>query len=227
MRVLSLALALVLAACSDETLSREKALEVAAGIPIGLAELPGGWGPATAEVAAELELSPGCDIFDPQVVFPGALGRASSPALEGPLDEQLQTFGAVYAEEDAAEADIAATVDILERCEEEFRDAVRGFAEGELEALGIDLGFFADIDVEIEELERPAIGDSARAYRLGVHVSLPGDDQRFTLDAIAVREGRVAGGLVYGVFGGIDETSESEITSALREKLTAAEGELP
>ena len=204
------------------------ARELAPGVPLTLGDLPAGWDESMADLVGQVELSPECDIFDLDVAFPGAAATAQSPDYEGMLNEQLITYAAVFHSADDARATVQATRGTVERCRDEFTSEGRRLAEAELEALGVDLGLFADITVEIFERENaPTLGDVSAAYVLQVTVSLPGDDQRFTIDVRAFAEGRVAGAIICAKFGADDPAAALDLAQRLLGKAAVAEAQLP
>jgi hypothetical protein len=92
--------------------------------------------------------------------------------------------------------------------------------------VGIDLGIFADLDVSVEEVDAEPLGDQSRAFRAQVKVSLPGDDQSFTLDVAAVRVGRVVGVVTYAGFGDHNAAEEKSFGDKIVANMTAADGRL-
>ena len=60
-----------------------------------------------------------------------------------------------------------------------------------------------------------------------VNVNLILTSQQYNLDAIVVREGRVAGALIYGRFGQPDDSVETELLRLMAGKLLAVNASLP
>lgn len=208
----------------------EVARRVAPAIPLTPDDLNGDWfrSETAGDFLDQLTLRPACDIRDPRVLFTGAVAAERSDTLEGPAGQQLITYGAVFPDEAAAAASLDAVGRLIDDCKEDFKEEVRRLAAEQLDALGIDLGFFADIDVSLERTEVPAVGDDQRAYRLQVTVGVLGEDLEFTVDASVIRSGRTGGGLVFAAFG---EPSRGDQQAALRlllvNKMEAAGEELP
>lgn len=175
----------------------------------------------------QLTLRPACDIRDPRVVFPGAVAAERSDTLEGPAGQQVLTYGAVFPDEATAAASLDAVGRLIEECETDFKDEVGRLAAEQLDALGIDLGFFADIDVSLTPAEVPEAGDDLRAYRLQVTVGVLGQDREFTVDVAALRSGRIAGGLVFAAFGEPSGPQQAALRRLLLAKMEAADAELP
>jgi hypothetical protein len=233
--VTGVALLLVLSACGGDSSPtpsssfEDVAERLVADALLSVSDLPTGW----EEVAAGYELTNGadllddCDVFDLDVTFAGAVVTESSKTYEGLREQQVASFAGVYREDWEAASAVSATRETLDRCEDEFRDVVRSLAEDRLEALGIDLGFLADIDVNLGERQGAGLGDSSAAYRMEVKVGLPGADQRFTLDVLVISEGRVGAAMTYATFGSPDEEEEAEIARSLLDNSAAVEAQLP
>lgn len=199
-------------------------LDVVAEAPLRLEELPGGWQrtPPGQDLGALTDLSPGCDIFEPSVPFPGALATASSSSYLGTRDQQVQTFAAIYTTQPEAETAIGATRGVVDRCGDEFKDVLRLAAEDQLEALGISPGLFASINVQLEERQPPPIGESAAAYRVQVSVSALGTSESFTVDYVAFQSGRLVAAFLHATFGAVDAGEQAAIAEALRDSAIAA-----
>ena len=136
------------------------------------------------------------------------------------------SFGAIYPDEAAAEAALDKAPDLVDRCEDEFKETAREVASNLLDALGMDLGTFADIDVSIEPVDIADLGDQSLAYRLLVSVGILGNDQHFTLDVAAVRDGRTVGGATYTTFGEPLVDDEAMVFEKLSQKVAAVEEDL-
>jgi hypothetical protein len=225
---------LVLTACGDDDDDpsptadfADAAREAVPVIPLTTDDMPPNWETADAPISDSVELSDGCDIFGLDVVFPEATATATGDALSGGLQQQLLSFGAIYHDPDEAQSALEDTRVVVDRCREEFEDEVRRLAEQELQALGIDLGIFADIDASIEEMDVDLDADGGLAYRVAVTVGIPGADQHFTLDVFLVREGRAVGAVTYATFGQPNLGDEALITESLIDHTGEAEEMLP
>lgn len=234
--------AVVLAACSDDTSSPNssatatptptidfatEARRLVGGAVFSAEDLPGFKPLGADDLQSQVGLSDECDIFDAGVVFPEAVATADSGAYEGTLDEQLVNLAGIYRTADDASEALAATRDLRNRCEGEFREAVEQVARDFLGALGIDVGFLATIDVVIADYEASPVGEESAAYRMQVTVNLVLTRQQYNLHAIAVREGRVVGALIYGRFGQLNDNAEVELLRLMESKLSAANASLP
>jgi hypothetical protein len=228
---------LLFAACGDDSDAGPTAAvdfstaaqSLVAEIPLAEDDLSGGWRPAAddeEDLTGNVELPEGCNIFDLNVAFPDAVARASGPRLRGSLGEQVTSYGAVYRGADLAQEAVDNTRDILTRCGNDYKVAVEKIADEELSALGINLGFLADLDVTLQELPI-ATGDGAAFYRLQAKVNVPGDDLTFTLDARVVRAGRVVSAVTYYRQGDTDTQAAQEVTAALVASAGEVDGELP
>jgi hypothetical protein len=207
------------------TVSRDAADD----IPLTSEDLTGDWEELEEDdvLTGDIALSTDCNIFDLGIVFPEAAATSTGDTLSGGLEQQLTTFGAVHADPDAAQAAIDRTAVIVEVCGDEFEAEVRRIANEQIEALGIDLGIFADIDVGISPTEPPVEGEGSAAYRVGVTIGLIGGDQRFTLDVFLLREGRAIGAATYATFGLPNTDDQAAIGNTLLEHVREAERRLP
>jgi hypothetical protein len=225
---------IVLASCGDDddgpspTLDfADAAREAVPLIPLTADDMPPNWDTADTPITDRVKLSDECDIFDLDTTFPRAAATETGDALSGGIQQQLLSYGAIYRDPDDAQSALDATGDLVDQCRDEFEDEVRRLAEQELEALGIDLGIFADIDASIDELDVDLDADGAVAYRVEVTVGIPGADQHFTLDVFLVREGRAVGAATYATFGEPNIGDEALITETLISHAAEAEEELP
>lgn len=182
---------------------------------------------AADDLQSQANLSDQCDIFDPGVAFPDAVATAESGAYGSILDDQLLNIAGIYRSADDASAALARTRDLRVRCEGEFEAAVEQVARDFLDVLGIDLGLFSTIDVAITGYDPAAVGDEIIGYRMHVNVNLVLTSQQYNLEAIVVREGKVAGFLVYGRFGQVDDAAEAELLELMAGKLSAVNASLP
>ena len=232
------ALLLAFVACDDEAAEPTPSPtpdfeEVAAGlvpdVPLTLTDLPAGFERSTdtEDLIAQLGLSAECDIFDDAVVFPDAAAAADGDGFEGGNGQLVLSFGAIYQTVAGAEAAVQNTRTLVDVCDDEFHDTVEQVAREEAARLGIDLGVFANIDVSIDELDLPVVGDSSVVYRLHVFVGVLGVGQTFTLDVQMLRQGRTVGVFTYAGFGGLNEGEEVTVGAALLENATAVEVRLP
>jgi hypothetical protein len=220
MRVGVLLTAIVLvAACggSAEPKATADPAELVREVPLTPDEMPNGWSvtPEGDDLDSLVALSPACDVFDLAVVFPEALATARSPSFQGPEKQQAQSFAAIYASESEAQAVVEGTRDIVDRCGDEFKDTLKDAAEDQLEALGISVGFFASVDVSLEDHNDPPLGDGSAGYRVRVEVSAAGSSQKFTVDYGILRKENVVAASQYAAFGEVNEDEELAIARAL------------
>ena len=233
--VLLLVCALVLAACSDATTGptqpsadfAAEARRLVGGAVFSAEDLPGFEPLAGDDLQSQAGLSDECDIFDAGVVFPEAVSTADSGAYEGALDDQLVNLAGIYRSADDASQALARTRDLRDRCEAEFEEAVEQVARDFLDDLGIELGLFSTINVAITDYDPSPVGDEIAGYRLHVNVNLILASQQYNLHAIVAREGRVAGALLYGRFGQLDDIVETELLKLMAGKLSAVNASLP
>jgi len=206
--------AVVLAACGNDTASTAtpaptidfaaEARRLVGDAVFSAEDLPG-FAPLGADnLQSQVDLSDQCDVFDPAVIFPDAVATADSGAYADALDDQLVNLAGIYRTAEDASASLARTREIRDRCEDEFEVAVETVARDFLADLGIDTG-----------------------YRMHVNVNLVITSQQYNLHAIVVREGRVAGALLYGRFGPPDDIAETELLRLMAGKLSAVNASLP
>jgi hypothetical protein len=224
--------AFLIAACGDETSSAPAnfapaAREAVPLIPLTAGDMPPGWQSTETGITDRVQLPDDCNVLDLDVAFPGASATAQGDALTGGLQQQVISFAAIYRDAADAQAALDGTGDLIDQCEDNFKDEVKRLAEDELQALGIDLGIFADINVSIDEQDVDLDADGDVAYRVAVTVGIPGADQHFTLDFFGVREGRAVGTVFYATFGTPNIGDEAAITSTLIAHAAEAESELP
>lgn len=195
---------------------------------VTLDDLPQFWVEGTQEDQnANVVLSPDCDVFDPQVGFPGAAAIDQSPVYLGTGERQATFITAAYREE----ADAAAVSDdqdsLVDRCYDEFLTAIEQAARDAAAEQGIELGSLAGIEVGLDEIEFPLLGDETRARRASVSVTVVIVTTSFDLDIIVVRTGRMLGAMTYSNFEFIDTEEEEMIARAMAGKLAAADATLP
>jgi hypothetical protein len=186
-------------------------------VPLILEEMPNGWRetPPSEDRSGLIEFPLACDVFDPGVVFPGALATARSQSFGGLTGQQWQSFGAVYGSGTEAQQVVDGAQGLVDRCGDEYKEALRKAAEDQLEALGISLGFLADIDVSLEDHNDPPLGDGSAGYRVAVHVNVVGQDQTFTIDLRIFRSGTVVAASAYSTVGKLNENEEQDINMRL------------
>ena len=204
-----------------------EARRLVGGAVFSAGDLPGFDPLGADDLQSQAGLSEECNIFDPGVVFPDAVATADSGAFGSILDDQLLNLAGIYRSADDASVALARTRDLKVRCEGQFEDAVDQVARDFLDVLGIDLGLFSTIDVAITDYDPTAVGDEIIGYRMHVNVNLVLTSQQYNLDAIVVREGKVAGSLVYGRFGQVDDAAEAELLELIAGKLSAVNASLP
>jgi hypothetical protein len=226
--VIVLFLAGALAGCSDDGQPADFSAEAERLVPgavLTLADLDGFSTFQGEDIRRQADLSAACDVFDPGVVFPGAAATADAGPFVGRADDQLLNYAAIYETEADAERAINDTRGLLDRCEDEFRERVEAVARGIVADFGVNPDL-ADFDVEIEEYDAPAAGDQHLGYRMHVVASIVITSQQYNLDVMLIRDGRVAGALMYGRIGAADEGTEEELAGLVADKLAATEEEL-
>jgi hypothetical protein len=197
-------------------------------VPLTIDDMPGGWeqnAEGDTGLTQDVDLPAECNIFDLHVAFPNAFTTSTGPQFHDG-SKQVTSYGAIYQTADAAQKDVDATHDILDRCSDDYKSAVEKVADDQLSALGIHLGFLASIDVTLQE-QPQSTGDGSRFYQLQAKVSIPGDDLTFTLEARVFRVGRTVAAVTYYTSGNGGTDEERDITAKLLESATEADGALP
>lgn len=225
---------LFLAACggsgdSASTVDFDAAARTAASDAlVTLDDLPQFWIEGTEEDQnADVVLSPECDVFDPEVGFPGAAAIDQSPVYLGTGERQATFITAAYREEADAVTVIDGQDALVDRCFNEFLVAIDQAARDAAADQGVSLGALSDVDVGLDEIEFPPLGDETRARRASVSVTVVIVTTDFDLDIIVVRTGRMLGAMTYSNFEFIDSEEEETIARAMAARLATADATLP
>lgn len=229
--------ALLLAACSGSDNSgtptptvdfASAASQAAEDARMTLTDLPEFWTVGMPEDAnVNIDLSPGCDIFDPGIAFPESVLVEQSDVFLGRGEQQASFVTAVFREESDAIAALESQDALVERCRDEFLEAMEQAARDEAAERGVNLGSLADIEVGIEETDFASLGDDTQARRASVVVSVVGVRTIFDADIVVVRSGRMMGAMTYSNFQFIDEEEEEMIARNMTDRLAAADASLP
>lgn len=195
---------------------------------ITLDELPQFWIEGTEEDQnAEIELSPACDVFDPQVAFPGSAATGQTSVYLGTGERQATFLTAAFREEANAIAVFDGQDALVDRCYDEFLAAIEQAARDAAAEQGVELGSLAQIDVGLDEIEFAPLGDQTKARRASVSVTVTFVTTRFDADIVVVRSGRMIGAMTYSNFEFIDSEEEETIARAMLARLAAADAALP
>jgi hypothetical protein len=206
----------------------EAAAEVVSDVRIGLENLPSGWeAAADRDLFDSIDLAPECEIGDPAVLYPGAVVSGRSEPLAGEGGSFLVSYAAVYRTEGEAAAALDGTDTLAARCQDNFQKAAEELVRQELEAAGIELGIFADVDSRFSSTNAEDDRANSRTYRMDVDVGLPGIRESFTLDVFIVRSSRVIGTAMYATVGEPDPNAQIAMASALAGNAREAEARLP
>lgn len=204
------------------------ARDAAADALVTLDELPQFWIEGTDEdLTVELDLSPDCDVLDPDVAFPGAVATDQSPVHLGTGERQATFLTAAFRTEADAAAVLPAQDALVDRCYDEFLDAIDQAARDAAADQGVDLGVIGQIDVSLGPTAFPTLGDETGARRASVSVVVVFVSTDFDVDIIVVRSGRMIGVMTYSNYGFINSEEEETIARAMLAKLSAADAALP
>lgn len=195
---------------------------------VTLAELPQFWIEGTEEDQNfEINLSPACDVFDPQVGFPGSVATDQSPTYLGTGERQATFLTAAFRDEATAAAVFDGQDALVDRCYDEFLAAIEQAARDGAADRGFELGDLAQLDVGLEEIDFATIGDQIQARRASVSIAVVFVTTDFDVDIVVARSGRMIGAMTYSNFEFIDSAEEETIARAMVAKLAAADAALP
>lgn len=193
-----------------------------------LDDLPPGWTrlPSDEEDETDLELSEQCEILE-QDELPEEIASVDSDDFSGPEDQEVSSGVSVFPSEDVAQNALDEFNDALDRCSDELVEKfeslfVEGFVEG-----GGDPDDIQELNVSLDDLSFPDLGESSRAYRVRLEGVAEDVFFDFAFDIVIVREGRMAGGMFYLAAGGSDIDDEVELANIVADKLSEADASLP
>ncbi|HET8943555.1 MAG TPA: hypothetical protein VFO59_02115 [Dehalococcoidia bacterium] len=204
----------------------EAAPEAAEAALLTEQDLSPAWREESAGALDDVDLAERCDVLTPDGAFPSAVATASSPAFGTADQRSAQSFAAVYESEEDASGAVSDLDARVQDCRDDFLAEVKRLAETEIEATGLNLGPFADIDVSIEQEALDSTGDQANIYHVEVTVSVFGTDRQFNADITLVRNGQVISVLVYSAYGPVKTPEGEALLALLLGRLSAANEKL-
>jgi hypothetical protein len=220
-------LMLLCAACggSEGSLDpyREAASQAAQNSVLVLQDLPNGWAASSLgeESYANIQLTGECAPLTARGAdFAGAVASADAEPFAGPLGQELVNTVTAFSGPDTATAAVTAANDLVLRCAQQIQDALRQAIEVAAEDRNVG-GLLSDINTSVEsDASFVDLGDESLAYALKADFSAL--FQRFEVNGhiIVIRDGPLAGVLVYAGLGDARPEEEQAVASTLADKLS-------
>jgi hypothetical protein len=231
---LTLLVTMLVTACSGGSDSASNSYEEAARTAVQSAvltldDLPKGWAVSSLgdESYANIRLSGDCAPLNERGAgFPGEVASEDSEPFAGPTGQELVNTVTAFSDEQAAAAAVDSADSLVVQCMDQLQEALRQAVEVAADDRNVG-GLIGDINTSIERDESfPALGDESLAYSL--NADFAAFFQRFEVNGhiIAVREGPLAGILVYAALGDQNSDEEAAIAGGLAEHLAQAEATL-
>jgi hypothetical protein len=226
--------ALAIVACSDgESASdpyRESAEQAVQSAVLTLDDLPEAWAVSSlgGDSYANIQLTGDCAQLNARGAgFPGEVATHSADPFAGPNGQELVNTVTAFSDPQAAEAALASAESLVAQCNDQINSALQQAIEVAAEDRNVG-GLLGDINTVVEpDAEFPALGDESLAYKLAADFSAL--FARFEVNGhiIAIRDGALAGVMVYAALGDHGPQEERDIAAALAGKLAAADATLP
>jgi hypothetical protein len=205
------------------------AQEAAESAVLTLDDLPSGWTVAPpgddggdASVGDDFVYSGECDTLN-EDEFPGEIASAESADFEGAQSQEVSSTASVFSDEAVAQEAFAELDSAFSLCRDQFVAAFEQGLLGEGDQRDFDA---SQLEVSLEDLAFPEMGDSTTAYRLAGSMNLEGLLFEFTVDFVFMRAGRMAGGFSYMTFGDVNSIEEEVLAEITAEKMAAANASL-
>lgn len=212
------------AEASPSALTPEEAANAAV---LKLDDMPSGWTKDAPDDDAsdgedDFEFTGECAILN-EDTFPGELASAESDDFEGPESQGASSSASVFSDEAVAQEGFEALDSAFALCTDQFAAAFQQALLGEWEQRGYES---TQVDISIQELAFPDLGDESTAYRLAGSMSLEGAPFEFTIDFVIMRAGRMAGGFTYMSFFTVNSLEEELLAETAAEKMAEANASL-
>jgi hypothetical protein len=193
--------------------------EAANSAVLKLDDMPSGWTKdAPDDDDLDLEFSGECAFLN-EDEFPGEIASAESPDFEGPEGQGVTSFASVFSDETAAqEAVDAFNSSFFGICGDQFVAEYQKALLEEFDLRGYDPSQ-VEVDVSLQEVTFPELGEAVSAHRLSGTMTLEGIPVAFAVDFVLAREGRIAGGFVYSATGIV--FSDTDIVNSFEEEVLA------
>jgi len=197
----------------------EASQEAAESAMLTLEDFPPGWtsSPAEPDDDFSLDLSDECAVLDAET-YPGEVSAVESDDFTGPDDQEVSSNATVLTSKEAAASALKTFTRALalESCRGEVVEAFE-------EELSFDVG--ADVQVSLEDLSFPTLGDSSDSFRIKVEAV----GQSLVFDVTMIQKGNMLGAFFYipGINSNPDIAEEAEFAELFSAKLEAAEETIP
>ena len=231
--VLTLFCALIFPACGSDGTNAdpysEAATQAVQGAALTLDDLPTGWAPSALgdDSYANIQLTGECaQLNERGGGFPGAVSSADSDPFTGPLGQELVNTVTAFNNSDEAVAAVRLANDLVLQCTEQIKEALKQAIEVAAEDRNVG-GLLGNINTAVEPDDTfPVVGDETVAYTLSADFSAL--FARFEVNGhiVAIRDGPLAGVLVYAGLGQARSEEEEGIAAKMAEKLAQAEQSL-
>jgi hypothetical protein len=226
--------ALAIVACSDgESASdpyREAAENAVESAVLTLDDLPDAWAVSSLgeDSYANIQLTGDCAKLNARGAgFPGEVATTSADPFAGPNGQELVNTVTAFSDPQAAEAALGSADTLVAQCTDQINSALQQAIEVAAEDRNIG-GLLGDINTAVEpDNDFPPFGSESLAYNLQADFSALFARFEVTGHIIAIREGALAGVLVYAALGDNGPQEERDIAAALAGKLAAADATLP
>ena len=200
--------------------------EAANSAVLKLSDMPSGWTKdAPDDDGDDLSLSADCEILNADYP-PGGLADAESADFEGPEGQVVSSSASAFPSEDAAQEALDTFTGALSRCRDEFVSAFESFLQEPSELSSGDPNVPQEIDISLQDLAFPELGDSSSAYRLEVMMTVEEVSFIFAGDIVFIRAGRMVGGFSYFTFGTANSLEEEVLAETVANKLAEASASL-
>jgi hypothetical protein len=224
----------VTAACGGQSSARDDAYREAAeqavrAAVLTLDDLPSDWAPSALgeETYTNLVLTGDCAQLNGRGAgLPGEVATLDSEPFAGTLGQELISTISAFTDQDAAGTAVRLANDLVLHCTAKLEDALRQAIQVAAEDRNLDR-LLGDIDATVEPASFPTFGDETLAY--GLQANFSALFQRFEVNGhiIVIRQGALAGVLVYAALGDANAEEEEVVAAALAAKLAQAGQSLP
>jgi hypothetical protein len=208
----------------DEATMRRQAADKAL---LTLSDLPTGWTAEPPEdVDPGIEFSEACKILDEDAMF-GALAYDESYSFGGPAGEQVSSDASVFTNSGASDAGLSAWAGMWSTCWVELEAAFKNIVRRAAAENGVDVPA-EQIRITREELPAPAAGERSVLVRLTLGIPVNGAERTSVIDYIALRNGPMAGMLVYSMSEAPPNADhQAQLAQLVASRMQAAAATLP
>ncbi len=201
--------------------------EAAQSSVLTIEDFPSGWTAAPVDDEedgeSDFDVSEECAVLNELEHPAGEIATADSGNFEGPERQDASSDSTVFSTGAAAQAVVEAFDDGLTRCRDEF---VGAFETALLEEWDLTEGDtrLTGLDISVQDLEFPELGDSMTAYRIEITTIVDEIVVPFVIDFVVIRTGRMVGGFSYLSVGSVNSLEEERLAEVVAEKIARANG---